>query len=663
VSEYASAFAWGICILLSFVGWGVLINRVLFSKEQIDWGQKAAWGLALSVCVGGVLNLAAVISRHVVLIWVIAGISIWLIEVVWRWRSLADVRLAETHRLLRKDLGLLLGSFLVCFLAILQYGGWISTQIQSGESYFVFPEETSTPVFNLHDDFQAYIVFPRKMLTIGSLGQDPFSERRLNALGGQSFLHTLVLAALPEEHLHLLEPGVAIFMILSLLLGYFAEKGTPTKRGLLVLLTFLIVPVPYLNISALATGAVLFLSLFRTLESSRLGRAGVLSRSAAVGLTSAAIVALKSSFIPTCGLMLGLSYLAFMFASRFERRAVVGAVAAMAFTLVLVLPWMTSMYQAFGTPLYPVLGSGPRFEQGSAPEDLSRNPQPPLDDGSAAEVRPAADPPSWRESLAQVGNEIATMPVLLLVLFGVAVQRFQPRESLHRHLLLAFLSSSFLGTCILTYLLRGAPIYRFSYPFLLIAILVSITDLLTVRPEIEAAPRAYARPLIAAALGVGLLVGWSWDWGKWFYQGLPDVVKTSITNSAVIPKEERARSRRMQLAVPEGQTILTILDKPFLLDFKRNTVFIADNPGTWAPAIPEFSSSEQLASYLLERSIRYTAYSYRHEAGVPKAMFGANPYYKRVFPFHKLLDDLGHTRTRIYDDGDMFVLDLSQKRE
>jgi hypothetical protein len=195
------------------------------------------------------------------------------------------------------------------------------------------------------------------------------------------------------------------------------------------------------------------------------------------------------------------------------------------------------------------------------------------------------------------------------------------------------------------------------------AILVSAGDLLTVAPRLEIGPRAYTGRLLAATLGVGLLVGWSWDWGKWFYMGLPGVVKTSITNSAVIPAEERARSRRMQLAVPEGQTVLTIVDKPFLLDFKRNTIFIVDNPGTWAPAIPEFSSSEKLASYLLERSIRYTAYSYRNEAGVPKAMFGANPYYKRVFPFHKLLDDLGHTRTRIYDDGDMFVLDLSQKRE
>src|SRR4029453_766561 len=77
MSDYLVGCLWGICILTAFVGWGTLISR-LFVEEPIDWGLRAGWGLALTVCVGGVLNLVEVISPRVVLTWVIVGAAIWL---------------------------------------------------------------------------------------------------------------------------------------------------------------------------------------------------------------------------------------------------------------------------------------------------------------------------------------------------------------------------------------------------------------------------------------------------------------------------------------------------------------------------------------------------------------------------------------------------------
>jgi hypothetical protein len=644
MSDYVIAFAWGICLLISFAGWGTLINIVLFAKEKIDWGQKAAWGLALSVCVGGLLNLVGAISHPVVLIWVIAGTTIWLLALAFQRRMFRNGRFAEIVRF-RKDRGLLLASILVCSLAILQYGGWVSTQIQSAESYFVFPGESSVPVFNVHDDFHAYFVFPNKMLATGSLGKEPFSERRLNSLGGQSFLHTLVLAVLPEENLHLLEPGVAILMVLGLLLGYFAERGTPTRNYIWVLLTFLLVPLPYMNISALVTGTVLFLSLFRTLASTRLDGSGALPRAVVVGLTAAAICALKSSLIPACISLLGLGCICVLFLSRLERRLILGAGLALILSGVFVLPWMIAMYDAFGTPLYPLLGGGTRVGGGSLTEVLFSDDRPPL-----------------LELLVPLGWELTSGFILPLVVFGVAVQRFQPPGSLHRNLLLAFLLSSLLGAWIVAFLLVAST-YRFSYPFVSAAILMSMTDLLTVGAAPGQTPHTYTRQLIAATLGAGLLIGWSWDMGRFFYLGLPKTIRAGVLNPSVIPKEERARHRQMQASIPEGQTVLAMLEKPFLLDFKRNTIFIVDNPGNIPPSIPPFQASEDLASYLLARSVRYIAYSYRNEAGVPKNVFGdpdqdSWSYYKPFFDFHSLLEELGRTRRRIYDDGDIFVVDL-----
>jgi hypothetical protein len=125
------------------------------------------------------------------------------------------------------------------------------------------------------------------------------------------------------------------------------------------------------------------------------------------------------------------------------------------------------------------------------------------------------------------------------------------------------------------------------------------------------------------------------------------------------PEKERESYRRMQLAIPEGQIVLTILEKPFLLDFTRNSILIVDNPGGMPPSIPLFKEAEQLADYLLARSIRFVAYAYRGEAGIPKAVFRGQ-YYERIFDFHRLLDELGRTRRRIYDDGQIFVVALAE---
>jgi hypothetical protein len=638
MSDYLIGCLWGICILTAFVGWGTLISR-LFVKEPIDWGLRAGWGLALTVCVGGVLNLAEVISPRVVLTWVIVGAAIWLIAFATsRWK-LKNARFIDIGRL-RNNRGLTLGSLLVCLLATLQYGAWVSTQIRSGGSYYDFPR-ASRLVFNVHDDYHAYFVYPRKMLAAGSLGEDPFSERRLNALGGQSFLQTLVLVVLPEENLHLLEPGVAILIVLGLLLGYFAERGTPHGYQIGVLLTFLVVPPPYMNISALMTGTVLFLALFRSLGSSKFANGTEWSRAVVVGMTAAALCALKSSFIPALLALLALWCVALVVSRRFERRVLLGAIAAAICMGLLVLPWMAAMYRAFNTPLFPLLGTGV-----SGP-------------GSPHVVSVGGFGPS-REVLQLLADELISIFVLVLIGFAWAVQRLLPADS-HRHLLLAFLLSSLLGTLVVAVLLVGTPIFRFCYPFAVVAILVSMTDLLTVGSA-SGASTGTGRPLIAATLGAALLIGSSWRDVKSFYRGLPGAIQATVMNRAVIPPEERVQHRRMQSSIPPNQPLLTILAKPFLLDFQRNPVFIVDNPGSIPPSIPRFSEAEPLASYLLSRSIRYLAYSYRNEAGVPRSKFGDDDedYYGPYFEYHDLLEALGRTRARIYDDGDIFVLDLSK---
>ncbi len=58
IGSYFFAFAWGL-----LAGWGAVLSRLHLPRKQIDWALRAAWGLALSVVVGGVLNLGYWIFR------------------------------------------------------------------------------------------------------------------------------------------------------------------------------------------------------------------------------------------------------------------------------------------------------------------------------------------------------------------------------------------------------------------------------------------------------------------------------------------------------------------------------------------------------------------------------------------------------------------------
>jgi hypothetical protein len=126
---------------------------------------------------------------------------------------------------------------------------------------------------------------------------------------------------------------------------------------------------------------------------------------------------------------------------------------------------------------------------------------------------------------------------------------------------------------------------------------------------------------------------------------------------------------RMQGAIPVGATVLERLDYPFLLDFGRNTVLIADWPGevSLAPGMPVFAGPERLAQYLLDASIRYVAYAYANEAQFPAAEVDRimnrgewlESEARMALDFQGNLDRLMRMRRLVYKDPERVVIDLA----
>ncbi|MEE9370213.1 MAG: hypothetical protein V3W45_01975, partial [Sedimentisphaerales bacterium] len=176
----------------------------------------------------------------------------------------------------------------------------------------------------------------------------------------------------------------------------------------------------------------------------------------------------------------------------------------------------------------------------------------------------------------------------------------------------------------------------------------------------------------------GVIIGGNWNSLRWYssqaqYSKWIQNIKAGVRSIPLASDEEVFQYRRMQQSVPQGETVLTRLAKPFLLDFRRNKIFIADYPGGASPppGMPFFRGAEALAGYLTSKSIRYVAYSYANEANFRRNQFGKRlrhplPWIRtearHTFDFQDNLKQLGDSRKRIYDDGDIFVLDLLYRR-
>jgi hypothetical protein len=635
MTSYFLAFSWGILILLSLTGWGSILNWILFPKSETDWAQKAAWGMALSITFGGVLNLLSLISRATVLVYLGVGMAAWLID------SLVLRRRRSRHSTLqmsdfRRPKALLLVGGLVVLLSLIQYAGSVSV------SHYDHPSGPAGTVrFNQADDFQGYFIFPEKMLQLGSMGRDPFSDRRLeSSLGGQAFLDTFVLSVFSVQNLHIIDPGLGMLLIIGLMWGNFQEKGTSLGWSLGLLLTFLWIDPPTVNVASLYTGTALLLSLFRTLAWKALPSSHVVSRMLIIALSGAAICSLKSNFIPACVVLLACSFLCYVIGQNFRRTAVSELVGTAVLMLAFMLPWMISLYQSSGTFLYPLLGKG--YHQSAYKDSLC----------AYCWLTPS-------KAIQVLAKHLTDEFSIALGALGAFYLVLRQRAIVGREAVLSLLIGAMFGHVVMI-LATGEFQSRYSFPFLLAGTLVLITE--AASPEGTPQRNKWA-PIVTVAAAV-FVVGTCWHTSRTMYAECVLSAKEGLEHTSLVSEREMAEYQRLQGSIPPGDVLLARLEKPFLLDFKRNPVLVLD----WAsasppPGLPFSRGSEPLARYLGSQSIRYVAYSYGGEAErrkLPPNFPSMEIYLRYSYDFEDNVERLGETRKHIYDDGRSFVLDLSQ---
>jgi hypothetical protein len=633
---FFAVFLLGIAVGCAFAGWGSLVVSILKIRFSTGVGFDAAVGIALTTAVGAFLNLFQLISPRVVQAWVGAGVLLLFVAAM---RSAGKI--GEAFTSLRTSLKHPQPYLLLVFGIVAVSG-------------VKFAASVSPAVFHTLDDLPAYLVYPTKMLQTGSLGNDPFSERRvMSSLGGNYFLDAVVAGVTGDPgNLRMMDEGIS-FLIMLLLLTEIMRHNKVRRIWLLtVLLAVSAMMAPISNLTAVYGAAVLLLLIFQMVDTGV--QSASMGQAVFVGLIFASLMSLKTTFAPVSGLLFLSLYGLQAWITGNKRRAVVHSAVSGSVILLLLWPWMVASHHSSGTWFYPLLGKGYHGSQ------------------YGIYLLPTAQM-GFRNFLAFCSGLSGVLGVMLFVeicSLAVIFTRRIERERMTEAILAVNLVIDivFIGAAI-----GGLQMYRYTFAILFSVAIFLLIKLLALSSDTSSPSGAvFLTDRTIAVLLLGLLLGSSWeDYLTWQKKDGAKALVASVEGTSLSTPAEIEAYRQMQLSVPAGAKLLVRLDKNFLLDFRRNPVYIDDLPGgaSLPPGIPMFAGSEPVATYFLRCGIRYVAYSYGDEASFSRATFKdrlaprVNVWLRKgaeiAWDFQDNLVALGHSRRKLYDDGYTFVLDLA----
>ena len=633
---FLAAAAWGLLLLQSFTGWGWIVTRGLLRLRASEYLHAAA-GLALAIALGGWLNLYGWVNAWSLGLFVWTGAISYAGGVLFASRT--PVRDPGPTPGLSRRVVLLTGFLVVALVwSYITAAGW--------------------PKFNPHDDYHAYLAFTEKLVQLGSLGEDPFSRRRLiSGLGGQYFLLSLVAAEFPLRFLHILDPGVAVLMLAGMVTAAIPAADVRVKLTLLGLAAAVAMfPFPIVNVSTVVIVIPLLLAMWllladcqRVLEADP--SASLLSRAILIGLCGASACTLKNSFIPYVALAVfagGCSLL--VNTPALWKRLLGWAVPAIGVAAATLGPWMADLQRSSGTALYPLFGKG---YEGSV-----YGTSPPLNAGFLQAETLGADLGNW------LVDPFLRLPMLItLVLLVHTLWRHKLRDPA------TLLPASMFMTALISLLIMGFAtgaynVYRYTVPFVFGSLLAGLI-IVARRPTAGQWPVA---PLVSAALlAVFGLVSLLGEAGK-----AAAAVSRSVQGQELVTAERREAYADLSAHLPVDGAVLTRLQFPFLLRF-RPDVYIADVPGGASPppGMPVGTDPAELRRYLLGEGVRYVAWDYATEAGFSREKYGKRlePGAFRVerseaqqsFDFQTALEALRVTRPLVYDRHGIVIIVLAGK--
>ena len=456
-----------------------------------------------------------------------------------------------------------------------------------------------------------------------------------------------------ERNAHVPDRGLSELIFLGLILGII-KKHPRTAFVVLVGVLAMLVPMPRINTAGAFTGGVLLLGLVLTFEKSANSKSPVLAGFIPSALLAAAASTIRPTFLFAAALV---CFLQFFFGHKnhtadLKNRLLHGVREAFVFgggILLLLAPWMILLFLSSGTPLCPPIAGNfnPEFQVQDYPGDFFKNLFTSLSFAFSLEI----------------------LPLFLGILSAAILPRGRP-------VLLAGIAV-FVTTLLLVFMqasLMKQEFYRYLFPVVFpIGVLALLRFAIQESSERNSTRDQFARILATASLlGIGAVQ---------FAPALNEVIteaqslpqQTSETRG-FLPPEYANSYKELQSKVPPGKTIYAIVDAPYLLDFKRNPIFVADVLGGASPGnlMPRLEGTRALLDYFKKEEIEYVLavdfekalllYTRRHWLEHQRPEW----FYKQVWGKHALdfmdrIDDIANTHT-IATAGNVRLLKLSNHK-
>lgn len=639
----AQNLAWGLLVTLSFAALGRIIARVAWPSDPRDFFLAAGWGMAGMVILGGVLNLLGLATSSGLVTLVLALISLDIL-VTWRGPRSTREGAPSPTGVAPAEPSERWGSL------------WILLVVLFGAFKYA---SSLTVEFNEPDDQPAYLLQCARLLQTGSIGSDPFSDRQLLSLNGQTFLLGVVCAVSPMKCAFLLDPGICWILLGGLTWSIIRRElgGSIRDASLFTGLMFL-VKIPFINLSGYLTGAVLYLTLIRTSHLG-IGDKKDLDKGALLmlALTVAGLCALKTTYLYYAGLFVATWFGLRMFVtSGFVLARELSLIGLM--TSIFLLPWMWQQYLSAGTALYPFLGKG--FHISGAGLEI-------FGDSLTVKAKAAI------YYLAS-GHAVPALFGLLLL----AAKPFEGDEDRWR-VLLASLFSASAGSVALSFYMASTSIVRYTVSFLFAALIpVGLFGFFSPRPS---------RSRLALALCLAGFVGLSWENLHTTLARLVEFIEAPGPGRLHNDRDPN-QIRQAQTAIPPGERILASVQHGYLLDFARNPIWNLDQGMTSPPPgmpvsldwsalrgflghttteFPPPCPSEDLLSYLRHVGIDFVIFQrgkgtvwYTRDVGPPNK--SKSYQIRMIFTIRKLVsEELNGLQSKckvVHDDGDIVVFDL-----
>lgn len=573
---YFPVFFWSLLILTSFWGYGELLRRRIDRPEfaDIGWGLTCAWGMSVVLALGGLLMALHLAKAPVLTVLVLSGAAVAVFYLAEQ-ASTKDTKRTKGHKSNSKSRihnPKSADSFILHPTAFILYG----LALLAFATSIYWPNQIDP-----NDDWIAYLMYPEKILQTGTF-LDPFSLRRVTALGGQSFLQALIMIVGVPENGHILDRGIGAILLLGIMLK--VTEDIPKPRWFLrflVIFAPLAASVPRIHTGSHLLGLAFLLALLATL--SRMLENEKWSVRALIPL--ALILAGASTFRPTFA-MVGGGLLVFYFVwyalkadSGKRLEAVRPLLVTGGLTFAFLSPYMFLSWQSSGTPMFP-------FSPGFANSQMII--------GGTKE----GGWTNWAAALRFISYpEIAVMSIGLLV----AATLKGKTQALAISAALAGFGMVFLSAFKMS--AAGAyDVYRYTYP------LVGFV-LFWILARAAATASGKFRLLAPAAAGVSVVLFFSAHWASAFQNLKMEVDALKIQPEGFhFPVAQLAPAyEKLQDLVPEGEKIFTILDAPYLLDFKRNAIENIDSIGGASPppTMPFGKGPEALKEYLKGQGFNY----------------------------------------------------------